>query len=519
MPDIHPIHPSQAAARNRSAAPWPLLWLVAILLFLLTGCQGETPAVVGTPAPAVSLSDCQIGAEGVSLRLSARCGTLTVPENPDDPAGRQIDLRLAVIPAVSRSPEPDPLFILAGGPGQAATETYVQISGAFQRIHQNRDIVLVDQRGTGGSNPLTCPASETGVDYSADSEDTQRYLQECLQSLDADPAFYTTPLFAADLERVRQALGYGKINLYGVSYGTRSALTYLKMFPDSVRAVILDGVVPMQEPLGIDVARDAQNAIDLILERCSTDAACSQAFPDIQQEFDELVAALREQPVEVSIVHPRSGEPVELSFSIEQLAVAVRLASYAPETAALLPLLIHKAGAEGDYGLLAALYLIVTEQLSDTIALGLNNTVLCSEDMPFMPLEEARRAGEGTYYGDLQIEALETACSVWPRGSIPADYKEPVQSSVPVLLLSGEVDPVTPPENAELAAQTLPNSLHLVAPGMGHNVIMRGCLPRVASDFIASGSVNGLDTDCVNEIVPSPFFVNFSGPLPLIAGE
>jgi len=382
MPDIHPIHPSQAAARNRSAAPWPLLWLVAILLFLLTGCQGETPAVVGTPAPAVTLSDCQIGAEGVSLRLSARCGTLTVPENPDDPAGRQIDLRLAVIPAVSRSPEPDPLFILAGGPGQAATETYVQISGAFQRIHQNRDIVLVDQRGTGGSNPLTCPASETGVDYSADSEDTQRYLQECLQSLDADPAFYTTPLFAADLERVRQALGYGKINLYGVSYGTRSALTYLKMFPDSVRAVILDGVVPMQEPLGIDVARDAQNAIDLILERCSTDAACSQAFPDIQQEFDELVAALREQPVEVSIVHPRSGEPVELSFSIEQLAVAVRLASYAPETAALLPLLIHKAGAEGDYGLLAALYLIVTEQLSDTIALGLNNTVLCSEDMP-----------------------------------------------------------------------------------------------------------------------------------------
>lgn len=467
----------------------------------------------------LEFTDCELGQPGTAVTTPAECARLEVPENPDQPDGPKISLKVAMLPARAAEPEADPVIFLAGGPGQAATETFPPMSGVLSRLRDKRHLLFMDQRGTGGSNPLTCPASETGVDYSADSEDTQRYLQECLQSLDADPAFYTTPLFAADLERVRQALGYGKINLYGVSYGTRSALTYLKMFPDSVRAVILDGVVPMQEPLGIDVARDAQNAIDLILERCSTDAACSQAFPDIQQEFDELVAALREQPVEVSIVHPRSGEPVELSFSIEQLAVAVRLASYAPETAALLPLLIHKAGAEGDYGLLAALYLIVTEQLSDTIALGLNNTVLCSEDMPFMPLEEARRAGEGTYYGDLQIEALETACSVWPRGSIPADYKEPVQSSVPVLLLSGEVDPVTPPENAELAAQTLPNSLHLVAPGMGHNVIMRGCLPRVASDFIASGSVNGLDTDCVNEIVPSPFFVNFSGPLPLIAGE
>jgi len=481
---------------------------------LISACASTTPTPGPTSAPVIELRPCQLAAPDSTGRVKAECGTLTVFENRAAGSGRTIDLRVAVLKALSRNPAPDPLFFLTGGPGQAATESYVQLSGAFDKINQTRDIVLVDQRGTGQSHPLRCPAP--GDDFASSDSDEQlkAFLEDCLKELDADPRLYTTSIAMDDLDQVRAALGYDKINLYGVSYGTRAALTYLRQYPQHVRTVILDGVVPSDIALGLGVAPDAQRALDLIFDRCAADSACHTAFPKLKEEFDALSASLAVQPVRVSLTHPVTGEPTELTLTHATFAGSVRLLSYSPETVALLPLLIHKAQAEGDLRLFAAQALMVTEQLTQSISNGMDYSVICAEDAPFITTEAAAHSNAGTYLGDQETGNLQKICAVWPRGDIPADFKQPVTSDVPVLLLSGEADPVTPPSNADRAAQTLSHSLHLVAPGQGHNVVARGCLPGIAAAFVESSSTQRLATDCVKDIQPMPFFISFSGPQP-----
>jgi pimeloyl-ACP methyl ester carboxylesterase len=485
--------------------------IVLLSLLALAGCGGLAAATEQGDRPA--LAPCQLGAPGLAEYLPAQCTTLTVFEDHAAQSGRTIGLRIAVVPAVNRSPAPDPLFFLAGGPGQAASESYPLLAPALAEINQQRDIVLVDQRGTGGSHPLRCQQNTDWAQTPSD-EEASAFLRDCLAGLDADPTLYTTSQAIDDLDQARAALGYEQINLLGVSYGTRAALTYMRRYPERVRTAILDGVVPQDEALGSDVARDAQRAIDLIFERCAAEAACAKAFPSLRAEFAALLEQVERQPSKLSLAHPITGQPTELTFDRSMLNIGVRLFSYAPETAALLPLLIHNAATTGDRKLLAAQALLLSDQLGESISSGVNLSVLCAEDVPFFDAEQLRAANAGAYLGDSELENLARACATWPRGQIPADFKQPVASSAPVLLLSGEADPVTPPENAEQAARTLPNSLQLLAPGQGHNVIMRGCLPHVAAIFVTGGTTAGLDTACVADIRPMPFFIDFSGPMP-----
>ncbi len=491
-------------------------FVLALLAACTTAAPTPTEAVVGTPR--IPLEDCQLSTPGSAARVKAKCGTLAVPENPDDPAGRQISLNIAVLPAVNRNKQPDPLFMLAGGPGQAATETFVTIGGAFDSVNRQRDIVLVDQRGTGKSNPLRCESpDDNDAIKDMSPEELQAYqnqqAQTCLANLDADTRYYTTTISMHDLDLVRAALGYETINLYGVSYGTRAALTYLKDYPDHVRAVILDGVLPQDTVLGLDVARDAQRALDLMFARCAADADCNAAFPNLKSEFESLLTTLEAAPVSVTLPHPNTGEQTTTDLDRDSVALTIRLLSYTPETVAIIPLLIHSA-SQGNYAPLAAQGLVVSNELEQSISQGLNASVLCAEDTPFIDLDAAAEASEGTYLGNLQTDELEQLCSVWTQGDIPADFKQLVTSDKPVLLLSGEADPVTPPSNGEQAAQTLSNSLHIVAPGQGHNVVYRGCLPRLVADFIEAGSVQGLDVSCVQNIKPLPFFIDFTGTKP-----
>lgn len=485
------------------------LSLTLLVLLLLPACGTAQPALTPTPAAGLALEECLLTAPGTSQSITAQCGTLSVPENRSQPDGRMIGLNIAVVKAVTRSPAPDPLFFLAGGPGQAATESAILLAAAFDRVHQKRDIVLVDQRGTGKSNPLKCHMPE---ELDAGEDDTLKVVQSCLDSLDADPTQYTTSIAMQDLDEVRQALGYEQINLYGVSYGTRAAQTYMKMYPERVRSTVLDGVVPQNEALGLYVAQDAQRALDLIFARCLADLNCNRAFPGVGRDFNLLVERLKASEAEVSLTDPLSGEPVSLAFSYPRLATTVRLLSYSSETAALLPLLIYRAESDDDLSRLAAQYLVVAKQLGDSISLGLNYSVLCAEDQPFIDPEEAARLNRGTYLGDLQTAELVKICSIWPAGEIPPDFHAPLASDTPVLLLSGEADPVTPPANAEDVARLLPNSLSVIVKGEGHNVAYRGCIPWLMTDFIESASVQGLDLSCLEEIGPMPFFLNFSGP-------
>jgi pimeloyl-ACP methyl ester carboxylesterase len=482
----------------------PRFLRLVLLIIVVTACarqpETQTEALAGTIS-----EPCRLSAPGLAIRLAAQCGSLEVPEDHSTPGGKQIAIHFAVLPAVSRTPKPDPLVLLAGGPGEAGTQAFVSLLPAFERINQHRAIILVDQRGTGQSNALTCAAEEVNKPEA----DTQAELRRCLESLPSDPRFYTTTQAAADLEALRQALGYTRINVYGASYGTRLALEYARRYPEATRSLILDGVVPLDWTLGPDASADAQRALDLVFNRCSAEPECSAYFPGVADQFRRLLASLEQSPLKVTIPHPSTHEATEIEWNSEILANGVRLLSYTPETAALLPLLIHTA-AQGNVTPLAAQAYTAQENLSQALNLGLYFSVICAEDAPFIP---ASQTGNG-YLGQAVIEGILEACAVWPQAEIPADFKKPLTADIPTLLLSGEADPVTPPENAKQAAKTLSNSLLVTFPGQGHINVIRGCAPDLVRRFLEAGATTGLDTRCADLVRPQPFFVNFNGPVP-----
>ncbi len=479
--------------------------LAPIVLALAAACAAA-PSTLAPAAPTLTLTDCVLSSPSSASQVDARCGTLTVPEDRAQPDGRQITLRVAVVPAVSRSPEPDPVFLLAGGPGQAATEAFSDLISAFEQINQDRDLVLVDQRGTGQSNPLRCldPEDETVMDEAQ----LIAALKACPARLDADLRLYTTEIAMQDLDAVRAALGYARINLYGASYGTRAAQTYWRLYPDRVRAVVLDSVVDPAFRLLLDASLDGQRALELTLARCEADAACQAAYPDVRAELAAVLERLDAQPVDLAIANPLTGAPLAFTLTRDILTSVIFNALYAPEFVALLPLTIHTAYTDGNYAPLVAQAVSLDAGLYD----GMFYAVACAEDAPLITAAAAAAAA-GPVFGD-RTRTLREVCAAWPQGAVSADFRAPIVSDTPALLLSGEADPITPPKYADVVARSLPNSLHLVAPGMGHGLLIRGCVDRLVKDFIAQGALTGLDTTCVQAIQPPPFFVSFTGPRP-----
>jgi pimeloyl-ACP methyl ester carboxylesterase len=484
------------------------LWALALALM---GCVAGGRA---RAAPLV-LSPCELAHPLRLTVVPAECGRLQVPEDRGNPGGRTLWLYVARVPAISRRKLADPLFVLAGGPGQAASAFYATVAGAFTRINRDRDIVLIDQRGTGQSNLLNCPEEDEGLTRASDAE-TERRTRACLATLQkkANVALYTTSIAVQDLEAVRRALGYPKINLYGVSYGTRVAQHYVRRFPGNVRAVILDGVLPPALAVGPAVALDGEAALQAILARCAADAPCHARFPDLAGDYRAVRAALERAPVRVRLPDPASGAPKELEFGSDQLAVVLRLASYSADYAALLPLLLHGARAGGDYAQLAAQFLLLQRSFND-IATGMHNSVVCAEDVPFYDAQAIDRARlAATFMGTAQVDGLRLVCGLWPRGPVDADLHAPLDSTVPALLLSGSADPVTPPAYAAQAAAGFRHARQLVLEGFGHGQLTAPCMGRVLARFLEVPDPQALDASCTQRDRPMPFFVTQNGPAP-----
>jgi len=479
--------------------------LVAIAAFLAVGAVSAAP---------LELSDCRISAGPGAPSMEARCGTMPRPLDPSGNEPGEIELRVAVVPALNLTPELDPLVPIAGGPGQGSVQFYTAYSWAFEDVRRNRDILLIDQRGTGESATMDCEFDDEMVEGEYSTELTIEYTKQCLEELPHDPRFFTTSVAVTDMEAVREALGYSSLNLYGVSYGSRVAQHFARRYPDSTRTVIIDGVTPPQISLGPEIATESQRAVDNILARCVEDEACNDRFPNVTDDFARIAAALREAPVAIEVPDPSTGRPEAIDFGEGEFATAVRLLAYNPNAIALMPLLIHEAG-EGNYVPLGSQFMMTMIAMVDQLSLGMHNAVVCTEDVPFYDRSTIDYDGlAASYMGTFQLEALEAICSVWPAGPIDDEFKMPLATDLPVLLLSGDADPITPPRYAELAATDLENSLHLIGRNQGHGQIGVGCTRRLVADFIDSADLASIDAECLDRSFVMPFFLDFSGPKP-----
>lgn len=480
-----------------------------LALLLAAACA---PGRSAPPQRRIALSACRLKGSG----YPAQCGTLRVPEDRARPTGRQIDLRIALVPALARTPDPDPLFLLAGGPGQGATEAFGPLLGAFERLHRSRDLVMVDQRGTGSSHALRCdlndPSAPLAERLKTDALSEQTF-RKCLAAYDADPRFYTTSIAMQDLDEVRKALGYDQIDLWGGSYGTRAALIYLREHGDRVRAAVLDGVAPGALKLPVTFAQDAQRSMDLLFQHCAAEKSCSAAFPNLQNDFTNLLAELSKHPARAHVQDPLTGAPADVSITRDAFAAGLRGILYQQDFASLAPLIVAHAG-QGDFAPFIAATAGLDQGFAHTMSFGMMFSVICSEDLPGTTPEEIEQASKGTFLGPRLALDFLRICSFWPRGAVPENFRAPVQSQKPVLLLSGELDPATPPRWAEIARETLPNSLHLVVPGVGHGATAEGCVPQLIEKFIKNASVQGIDASCLQPLRRPPFFISFAGPPP-----
>jgi pimeloyl-ACP methyl ester carboxylesterase len=510
--------PNAASSPRRAGSSWfgrtalrRFSWLLlpcaasAVTLFYAGAARAEGP-------PKLSLAPCRLKGG-----VQADCGTFDVAEDRARPEGRHLKIKVAVIPALARAARPDPLFLLAGGPGQAATEALPELSTvAFERVHRYRDLVLVDQRGTGSSNPLKCRMTDKDAKLGerlADNGFFKERLLKCLAGYDADPRLYTTSIAMQDLDEIRAALGYGPIDLWGGSYGTRAALVFLREHPQSVRAVILDGVAPPTMRLPLHFAEDAQRAMGLLFQGCAQEPACAKAFPGLPGRFDKLLVNLEKAKVQTQVPDPLTGEKTEVQIDRDTVAGILRAVLYQPWQASLVPLIVSRA-EQGDWAPLVALGTAWGDGLSDSIALGMMLSVLCAEDLSRWEEGDLEAHTKDTFLGKTILKNFRDACSVWPTGKAAPGFGEPVRSDKPVLLLSGELDPVTPPAWAEEAKKTLPRSAHFVLPGIGHGATAVGCVPRLIADFLEKPDPAALDGSCVARSKRPPFFVTFAGPTP-----
>ena len=483
-------------------------FIVALLLTPSIGvgaATGET-AVSALPGRAVvplRFEPCTLAAPELPITIAAGCATVEAPLDHTHPEGRRIQLAVARVASTAKRPEPDPVFMLAGGPGQSALDSFPAVSSAFREVLRSRHVVLVDQRGTGRSHPLHCTSEpEDDAAEPPRAEGWRRAAAACLAQLDIDPRFFTTSETIADLDDVRSALGAAQVNLVGVSYGTRVALEYARRYPQRTRTVVLDGVVPPTLALGAEHGRNLEEALGRIAAACTRDAVCHRQFADPQQTLTALLERLREAPPMVTYRDPLTDVERTEHMTAQRIAGVIRLYAYVPTLAAMLPFSLAEAAAGRPQRLMAQASMmesLVGEQLD----LGLQLAVACTEDAPLL---ERLPPGRETLLGEDFVGAMVAQCSVWPRGRMPPDFHAPLVSSVPALLLSGELDPVTPPRYGDEVLTGLAHGRHLVARGQGHNVMVAGCMPRLIGQFVRGADASSLDVRCLDGLTATPPF-------------
>jgi pimeloyl-ACP methyl ester carboxylesterase len=476
--------------------------LLKSILFL-GALLATLPAVVAAATPATPAQTRTCHLPGVEEAL--RCLTLPVPLEPGKPA--TLNLHVTIAPALRQGARPDPLFVLAGGPGEAGSDVLPLLSTAFRRVRATRDIVFIDQRGTGLSGKLDCP-SDGDADAQLSDLEADAAMRRCIAASKAPFAAYTTAAAARDIEAVRRALGYEKINLWGGSYGTRLAQAYARAYPAGVRTLTLDAVAAPDQviPAG---GHDAQAALDQLFAQCARDAACARAYPNLRGEFDALVARLDAGPLTLNLPDPRTARQVDVTLTSARLLDTVRSMLYSPADARRLPFLVHSASAGRWQPFVARRNLAADFAAEGAPATLLHLAVVCAEDMPrFTP---ALAAADASRLTRTLADRLRGLCRLMNVPAVP--YVAPTRIAAPALLLSGAQDPVTPPHRAREAARYMADAQLLTAPNVGHGVSQLGCAPRLLRAFLDRPEAK-VDGACLNEIPAPTFQLGSAGPQP-----
>ncbi|MCS6237235.1 alpha/beta fold hydrolase [Shewanella baltica] len=449
--------------------------------------------------------------EGVSDRLN--CGFVTVPENPNKPDGKQIQVHYVVLPAVKNVNHEEALLAIAGGPGQSAIDNAAGFDAMLSKVRQQRDILLIDQRGTGRSNLLTCDeGAQSPLSFDDDNADTKAETQKCLAKIDADVTQYGSLNAIKDFEAVRQHLGYKKLHVYGISYGTRMAQLYMRLYPAHLATVTLDGIVPMQQSV-LEIGASIDRGFDLLFKDCQETTACHAQFPELKAEFDQVAASLAKAPVMENVYDPVTGEKTMLTMTRGKFYGSIRMALYQANVRALVPHAIHQA-AKHNFQPILGLYSLTIDNAG--MAMGMHASVVCGEDMHRIT-PAMREQAQHSFMGKTMLEGLEATCEVWKVPAVDDSFSEPISSDIPTLLLSGEIDPATPPSWGELAMEKLTNAKHFVAPYATHGVAYQSCANNLIADLVRSGSVKDLDGECLKKDVRRSFYLNASSVEPLDA--
>jgi len=461
-------------------------------------------ALSAAPASADVLKPCRVA----GIKNEVWCGSVTRALDPARPDGVKIDVHYVVVPAAARRKLADPVFMLAGGPGQSAIKIAPSTLPLFTRLNNRRDIVFVDQRGTGRSAPLECDdPRHRPLAEQADPERQFALLAACRERLKklpyGDLRFFTTPFAMQDLDAVRRQLEVEQINLVGGSYGTRAALDYMRQFPLAVRRAVIDGVAPPDMVLPASFSTDGQLVFDALLTACETEPACRRAHPRLRADWAALLASL---PKPVTIAHPLTGQPERLTLSREMVLASVRGPLYSPPLAAALPQAIADA-MQGRYEGLVGINSLFTARRGMALATGMHFSVVCAEDYPRLAQSIDK---PGLDFGSDFARLYERVCADWPRGELPAAFYKIAAARSAVLLMSGGLDPVTPPRHANRTAQALgANTLHVVVPNAGHGVMSVGCMRDVMFRFIDAADDSAalaVDAACAKSIPRPPAF-------------
>ncbi len=465
--------------------------------------HGLTPSFAERVPPVDWLSECEI--RGVDD--PAWCGSYTVFENREAARGRRIEIYVEVVPALSENPEPDAIFYMMGGPGGPATIATAGIVVGLPLGHRSRDMVFVDQRGTGRSHPLGCGGSGSAGSLQDHFEEflAPDYVRRCLADQDdADVRLYTTPIAMDDLDEIRAALGYDKINIMGGSYGSRAALIYMRRHPDHVRTALLFGVAPTDMENPLPFAQAAERGRRATFDACAVDPACHRAFPDLSAKWERIVKQFEAGPVTAEVEHPDSKRRETVTISRGVFADGVRHLLYTVRGAAELPRIVDAAG-RGDYRPFAEHKLRQSIGFGNLLSMGMFLTVTCSEDVQFIDEADIPPSARGTFLGDYRVRRQLEACKIWPTGKIDPSYQEPVTVDTPTLLMTGVHDTATPYEGGDRVASGLPNGRHIVVPNQSHGRANPNCQDRIFDEFIREGSVDDLETGCLAETKRPPF--------------